>query len=100
MRLVVPHYVFLGVMLILTACGGEGSDAESGVDALTSAAPHAFNPADPRGGSRRTFTTPSGQTEVCIVPKHGVEEDFSDKDKKKEAKLCGIAFNADASTGD
>jgi hypothetical protein len=76
------------------ACGNEpGGGEESTEDALSSS-PQPFNPADPRGGSRHTFTAPSGVVETCIVPKHFAEEDFSDKDRKKEAKLCSVDWYA------
>jgi hypothetical protein len=76
------------------ACADEiAGDEESGQDALSSS-PQAFNPADPRGSARRTFDAPSGVVETCIVPKHFTEEGFSDKDRKKEAKLCSVDWYA------
>jgi hypothetical protein len=80
------------------ACGNETVDGDGSAQDALSSSPQPFNPADPRGSARSTFRAPSGVVETCIVPKHFADQDFSDKDRKKEAKLCTVDWYADPGT--
>jgi hypothetical protein len=79
---------------LLFACGNDAVEADGSTDDALSSAPQPFRPADPRGSARRTFSAPTGLVETCIVTKHFAEADFSDKDRKKEAKLCSVDWYA------
>ena len=96
----VPVLAALGALgLFAAGCSGSTSapdDAESGEDALVSSAPRPFDVVRERASATKTFTTPAGTVEVCIVPKHFQEEGFSKGDTKKEAKLCSVDFDAAA----
>lgn len=82
-------------MFVLLACGGTDETSE---DNLVSSAPRPFNVEDARGSATTRFATPTGTTEVCVIPKHFTEDGFTDSDRKKEKKLCTVDFNAAAGT--
>jgi hypothetical protein len=53
----------------------------------------AFQVSESRGSSRRTFLTPEGKTEICIIPQHTHLGKYSKKDLKDEKELCSYDFN-------
>jgi hypothetical protein len=85
------------MLAVLAGCSkGSGDDADGSSEDLSTASsqpvPFDVNALVPH--ATKTFQTPTGHTEICIVPKHFEEDGFTDKDRKKEAKLCGVDFNA------
>jgi hypothetical protein len=84
----------------LAACGLVGCADRSDEDDLASSEgmlgsdPRPFDAAAMAAQARRTFATPSGVTEVCVIAKHFSEDGFQEKDRKKEEKLCRFDWNA------
>lgn len=88
-----------GVLLSLTGCATDTDEGEAMADeALTSSAPRPFDLREMTGRAAKTFATPTGKTELCVIPKRfegGLPLDgYSEKDAKKEAKLCKVDTNA------
>jgi hypothetical protein len=84
----------------LQGCAQESSSdvPDEGESALISSTPRAFRTEEARGSAKRQFPVAGGVVEICAVPKHWDEESFTDGDRKKEAKLCTIDFNASPGT--
>lgn len=81
--------------LVLVGCVAD-ADEEAGTseDMLVSSSPRPFDVKETTARAHRTFATPSGSTELCVIPGRFSEDGFTEKDRKKEEKLCRVDFNA------
>ncbi len=92
-----------GPLLLLSIAGAlagcsaaeASEDEDSSYDAITPAAARAFDPNAIFGRAQKRFTTPTGVSEACIIPRHFAEDGYAPKDTKKEDKLCEIDWNAE-----
>src|SRR4051794_23644374 len=92
-------------VLAMTGCAAnsaDGSDPGTSEDMLVSSSPRTFDLAAVMPTAKKTFATPTGKTEVCVIAKHFTEDGYGPKDKKKEEKLCKVdwyaAVGADGAT--
>jgi hypothetical protein len=76
----------------------EGPPASS-EDRLVSSAPPPFSVDALKGKAKATFVTPSGLTELCIVPGHFIGDGFTDEDQATESQLCQVDWNASPRQG-
>jgi hypothetical protein len=79
---------------VAAACGDAASGTGSSESNLVSAAPQPFDLAAQKPRAKATFSTPSGLTELCIVPGHFIADGFTDDDASRENALCSIDLNA------
>lgn len=89
----------LGTLLALTGCAADADPdgAEATADeALTSSSRGAFDLREMTGKAAKTFATPTGKTELCVIAGRFAElgAGYGEKDAKKEAKLCKVDVNA------
>ena len=89
----------LGTLLALTGCAADADPdgVEATADeALTSSSPRAFDLREMTGKAAKTFATPTGKTELCVIAGRFAElgDGYAEKDAKKEAKLCKVDVNA------
>lgn len=86
-------------MLSLAACAEDGSGATTSEDdELVSSSPRAFDVAAMTPSAKKTFATPTGKTEICVIASRFTEEGYGPKDKKKEEKLCKADWYAAVGT--
>ncbi len=90
----------LGALLAITGCAPDSvDDGDSASEDLVSSAPHAFSISEMTPKAAKTFATPTGKTEICVIPKHFSDDGYAKKDAKKEAKFCNADFNAAPADG-
>ena len=86
--------------LSLSGCAADANDeaTATGDEALTSSAPRPFDLREMTAKAARTFATPTGKTEICVITKpftaDGEATGYTEKDAKREAKLCKVDLNA------